>query len=201
MLDTELPPEVMFFTSLPNISANLDIPYAEMSRFCHGGFMPQAYASFGWDPQYMLDVVTYREFHLWSEAHELERPVYPVLGLYRDAYGRSPLPTDEVRAWCEALSGYRPTFFSVYRASAVPKAAWPLLAEIQTTPEGQVPPRTPDVEGEYVTVRPGDTVAKLCARHNCSWNAFWAWNGHLWDAQSKKHEPELMEYGWIVRVG
>jgi len=191
MIETELPPEVMFFTSLPNISANLDLPYTELGRFCGGGFMPQAYASFGWDPEYALDVVTYREFQLWTATHEIERPIYPVLGLYRDLYGREPLTIGEMRAWCEALSRYKPPFFSVYRAGVIPEVAWPLLAEVETTPRGKAPPPPPQVEGEYVTVRSGDTISQLCAHHGCSSRSFWMWNGHLWDARGKPRDPAL----------
>jgi hypothetical protein len=200
MIETELPQEVMFYSSLPDISANLDIPYAEMSRFCKGGFMPQAYASCGWAPWYTLDVVAYREFHLWAEAHEVESPIYPVLGLYRDADGQDPLTIGEMRTWFEALSRYKPTFFSIYRAAEVPEVVWPLLAEIDTTPRGRKPPPGPVIEGHYVTVRPGETVSRLCAQHGCTKEQFWSWNSHLWIALGKERDPELLQYGWIVRV-
>jgi hypothetical protein len=200
MIETELPPEVMFFTSLPNISANLDLPYAVMSRFCKGGFMPQAYATFGWSPHYTLDVVAYREFRLWAQAHGAQLPMYPILGLYRDEHGRDPLSIDQIRAWLDVLASHRPTFFSVYRAGVFPEEAWPLLAAFETTPRGQTPPQ-PAVEGAYVTVRPGETIAQLCAQHHCTTAQFWEWNGHMWDARSKPREPRLLEHGWIVRVG
>jgi hypothetical protein len=200
MLETELPPEVMFFTSLPNISAHLDIPYAELSRFCKGGFMPRAFASYGWDAVYTLDVIAYREFRLWSEAHEIELPLYPILGLYRDGDSEEPLTIGEMRSWFRALTRHKPTFFSVYHADAVSEVAWPLLAAIETTPHGQQPPPDPSAEGEYVTVHPGETVTHLCAEHGCTEEQFWAWNGHLWDVQGQPHDPALLERGWIVRV-
>jgi len=200
MIETELPQEVMFFTSLPNISANLDIPYTEMRRFCRGGFMPQAYASFGWSPQYTLDIATYREFRLWSETHEIELPMYPVLGLCRDANGNGPLTIGEMRSWLDALSRYKPTFFSVYRAGLVPGIVWPLLAEIETTPRGQKSRPGPTVEGHYVTVRPGETISQLCTQHGCTKEEFWTWNGHLWDSHGMARDPGLLEFGWIVRV-
>ncbi len=200
MIETELPPEVMFFTSLPNISAHPGIPYLEMSRFCKGGFMPQAYASFGWSPRYTLDVVTYGEFHRWAREQGVERPIYPVLGLYRDAHGTEPLPVVEVRAWLDALARYRPTFFSVYRAGVIDRKVWPLLAAFETTPKGCQPPLPPPPEGRYVTVQPGETIARLCERYGCSIEQFWNWNGHLWDARNKPRDPRLLEHGWIVRV-
>lgn len=200
MIETEMPPEAMFFTSLPNISANPDLPYAQMSRFCRGGFMPQAYASFGWSPGYTLDVITYREFQVWSAAQAIQRPLYPILGLYRDPYGRQPLTIGEMRGWFDALSRYKPPFFSVYRAGVVPEVIWPLMAEIETTPAGQAPPPLPPVKGEYVTVAPGDTMSQICTQHGCSRQDFWMWNGHLWDARNKKRDPNYLERGWIVRV-
>ena len=200
MIETELPLEAMFFTSLPNITANLDIPYAQMARFCRGGFMPQAYASFGWNPQYMIDVITYREFRLWAGEQNYDAPMYPVLGFYRDEDGQDVLSIDEIRTWLDTLAQHKPTFFSVYRAGVIPKAAWPLLAAFETTPRGQEPPVT-ELQDQYVTVQRGDTMSKLCLRHSCSFKQFWAWNGHLWDARDKPREAELMELGWIVRVG
>lgn len=201
MAETELPPEVMFFTSLPNISAHPGIPYLEMSRFCKGGFMPQAYASFGWPPRYTLEVATFGEYLRWVQSGGVERPIYPVLGLYRDAHGEEPLSADEVRAWLDALARYRPTFFSVYRAGVIDRQAWPLLAAFETTPRGELPPPLSPPEGEYVAVRPGETIAMLCERHGCSIEQFWEWNGHLWDARGKVRDPRLLEHGWIVRVG
>ena len=200
MLETELSPEVMFFTSMPNISAHLDIPYAEMARFCRGGFMPQSYATFGWDPRYTIDVVTYREFRSWAHQQRYDAPVYPVLGLYRDPHGEDLLTISEIHDWIDALARHRPTFFSVYRAGVIPEAAWPLLAEVETTPRGQAPPADPPLKGHYVTVQRGDTISGLCVLHGCSVRQFWEWNGHLWDARGKLRDPELLEVGWIVRV-
>ena len=200
MIETELPLETVFFTSLPNITANLDIPYAQMTRFCRGGFMPQAYASFGWNPQYMIDVITYREFRVWAGEQNYDAPMYPILGFYRDEDGQDVLSIDEIRTWLDTLAKYKPTFFSVYRAGVIPETAWPLLAAFETTPRGQEPPDT-ELQDQYVTVQRGDTMSKLCLRHSCSFKQFWAWNGHLWDARDKPREAELMELGWIVRVG
>jgi LysM repeat protein len=200
MLETELPQDVMFFTSLPNISANLDLPYAEMSRFCKGGFMPQTYATFGWSPHYTLDVIAYREFRLWTRQQHIRRPLYPVLGLYRDEQGRYPLSLPEVGAWLDALARYKPTFFSVYRAGVVPEEMWPLLARLETTAQGEKPPPPPPLPGTYVTVQVGETISELCRRYDCTLGQFFAWNGHLWDARNKPREPELLEHGWIVRV-
>lgn len=200
MIETELPPEVMFFTSLPNISANLDIPYAEMARFCRGGFMPQSYAAFGWEPAYTLDVVTYLEFRNWSAQVAYRSPVYPILAFYQDDQGEDLLPLGQVRLWLDALARHRPTFFSVYRAGVIPPVLWPLLAEFETTPPGESIASQDTLQGQYVTVLPGETMSKLCMRHGCSFRQFWAWNGHLWDARGKPHEPELLEEGWIVRI-
>lgn len=161
--------------------------------------MPQAYATFGWSAQYTLDVVAYREFRLWTRAHSIRLPMYPVLGLYRDEHGQDPLSVDEIRAWLDALARHKPTFFSVYRAGVFPEKAWPLLAAFETTPRGQQPPQ-PAVQGAYVTVQPGETIAQLCAQHHCTTAQFWEWNGHLWDARGKPREPRLLEHGWIVRV-
>jgi len=201
MIETELPPEVMFFTSFPNISANLDIPYAEMAKFCKGGFMPQAYAAFGWNAQYTIDVVTYREFDIWSQKSGYEAPLYPVLGLYHDEHGEDLLTLGEMHSWVSALSARRPTFFSIFRAGVVPEAVWPLLRRVVTTPRGQRPPEGHPVQGHYITVCPGETMSEICRRHHCSLRQFWAWNGHLWDARGKPREAQLLENGWIVRVG
>ena len=201
MAETELPQEVMFFTSQPNISAHLDIPYNEMSGFCKGGFMPQSYASFGWDARYTLDVATYREFRRWAQSQSYGAPVYPILGLYRDEYGRDPLSADEIHPWIAALNRYRPTFFSVYRAGVVSKDLWPLLAEVETTLAGHTPPLAPDPERQYVTMQPGQSISRLCTQHGCTAEQFWDWNGHLWDARGKTRDPALLEHGWIVRVG
>ncbi len=200
MIETDLPPQVMFFTSFPNISANLDIPYDEMARFCTGGFMPQTYAAFGWDPYYTLSVVAYREFRTWAKEQRYDAPIYPVMGLYRDEHGEDLLTLGEMQTWLNALARYRPTFFSVFRAGVVPEAVWPLLARVETTPRGQKPPDDVPLQGRYVTVQPGETMSKICLRHSCSFKQFWAWNGHLWDSRSKPREPELLEEGWIVRV-
>jgi hypothetical protein len=200
MIETELPPEVMFFTSLPNISSNLDIPYNEMARFCKGGFMPQAYASFGWNPQYTLDVATYREFILWASELNYKSPLYPVMGFYRDQQGQVVLTLGEIRSWLEVLARHEPTFVSVFRAGVFPEVAWPLLADFKTHPKGQNPPRDALVQGDWITVQPGETMSKLCLRHSISYRQFWNWNGHLWDAQKKPREPELLEHGWVVRV-
>jgi hypothetical protein len=200
MTETELPPEVMFFTSLPNISANLDIPYNEMAQFCQGGFMPQAYASFGWNPQYTVDVITYREFAVWSGEQGYAAPVYPILGFYRDDEGQDVLTLGEIRSWLDALDRHKPTFTSVFRAGVVPETAWPLLAQVKTYPRAPNPPRESLVDGRWVTVQPGETMSKICLRHSCSYRQFWAWNGHLWDARGKPREPELLEHGWVVRV-
>ena len=197
MTKTELPPEVMFFTSLPNISANTDIPYDEMRKFCRGGFMPQAYASFDWTPDYTLDIATYHEFKQWMKYKRHKLPMYPVLGFYRDEHGEEPLTVDEVRAWLKALARQRPTFFSVYRAGIIPEEAWPLLAEFETTPQGETPPEPP-VEGKYVTVERGTTLGQLCT--SCTIEQFMEWNGHLWDARDKPRDPRLLEAGWIVRI-
>jgi hypothetical protein len=200
MTETGLPQEVMFFTSLPNISANLDIPYGEMGRFCRGGFMPQSYATFGWSAQYMFDVITYREFRLWTQERNLDLPIYPVLGLYRDEHGEDRLSLVESRPWLDALARYRPTFFSVYRAGVLPERIWPLLAAFETTPRGQSPPPPPTVEGHYITVQPGETLSRLCTQYGCTLGQFFAWNGHLWDARGKELDPRTLEYGWVVRV-
>jgi hypothetical protein len=199
--ETELPTEVMFYSSLPNISANPGIPYAEMARFCAGGFMPKAYAAYGWHPQYTLDVITYREIGQWAYQEGVRAPIYPVLSFYRDDIGEEPLTLGEIRAWLKALSAHRPTFFSVFRAGAVPEAAWPLLAQVETTPPGQVPPDGIHIDGRYITIQPGETVSALCLRYRCPVQQFWAWNGHLWDGVGQRRDPNLLEQGWIVRVG
>lgn len=199
MIDTQLPPEVMFFTSLPNISANLDIPYAEMARFCLGGFMPQTYASFGWNPQYTVDIITYYEFQLWSQANGLDLSIYPVLGFYTDDHGKDTLSVEAIQIWLAQLARHKPSFFSIYRAGAFPEEAWPLLAAFKTTPRGQLPPAL-SVGGQYATVQPGDSIVGLCAHYDCSVAQFWDWNGHLWDAAGKPREPKTLEHGWIIRV-
>lgn len=200
MTATELPPEVMFFTSMPNISAYPDIPYNEMARFCRGGFMPQAYATFKWSPRYALEVVAYGEFERWRAAQGLDLPIYPILGFYTDEHGRDVLPTVEILAWLAQLERFRPTFFSVFRAGVCPESAWPLLARVRLTPPGEQPPSPPPPEGVYVTVRPGDTMVGLCTEYGCDVGEFWDWNGHLWDAAGKPREPRGLEHGWIVRV-
>ncbi|MBN1641564.1 MAG: LysM peptidoglycan-binding domain-containing protein [Anaerolineae bacterium] len=199
--ETELPTEVMFYSSLPNISANAGIPYAEMARFCGGGFMPKAYAAFGWHPRYTIDVITYHAYQQWAYQARVRAPMYPVLSFFRDDIGEEPLTLGEIRAWLQALSAHRPTFFSVYRAGAIPEAAWPLLAQVETTPSGQAPPDDVRVDGRYITIQPGETVSALCLRYRCPVQQFWAWNGHLWDGVGRRRDPNLLEQGWIVRVG
>ena len=199
--ETDLPSEVIFYSSLPNISANPDIPYAEMAAFCGGGFMPKAYPAFGWHAKYTLDVITYREYRRWAHEERVRAPLYPVLSFYRDDIGEEPLTRGEIKAWLQALSAHRPTFFSVYRAGAIPAAAWPLLAHVQTTALGQVPPADTRVDGRYITIQPGETVPALCLRYRCPVQQFWAWNGHLWDGVGRRRDPNLLEQGWIVRVG
>lgn len=199
MIATELPPQVMFFTSMPNISAYPGIPYNEMARFCKGGFMPQAYASFKWPAAYTLDVITFGEFGRWAAEQKHSLPIYPVLGFYTDEHGKDVLSTAEILSWLAHLERFRPSFFSVFRADICPESAWPLLARVGMTPEGQMPPR-PSLTGTYVTVRPGDSIVGLCAEHGCVISQFWDWNGHLWDAANKPREPRGLEHGWIVRV-
>ncbi|MBN1581960.1 MAG: hypothetical protein JXA89_14745 [Anaerolineae bacterium] len=200
MIKTELPPEVMFFTSMPNISAYPDIPYNEMAAFCKGGFMPQAYASFGWNPHYTLDVIAYYEFQQWAKAKNLDLPMYPILAFYTDEHGDETTPLHEVKIWLERLARFKPTFFSVFRAGVCPEEIWPLLAQFETTPRGQVPPEPP-IEGKHITVPKGATLVGLCAEHGCSVPQFWDWNGHLWDTADKERDPKTLEFGWIVRVG
>ena len=96
---------------------------------------------------------------------------------------------------------HRPTFFSVYRAGAIPAAAWSLLAHVQTTATGHVPPTDARVDGRYITIQPGETVPALCLRYRCPVQQFWAWNGHLWDGVGRRRDPNLLQQGWIVRVG
>ena len=201
MIGTELPQEAMFFSSLPNIAAHPELPLVEMARFCRGGFMPQAHASFSWNPRYTLDIVAYREFERWAHQHQYKAPAYPVLGFSRDAGGEAPLPLDEIRAWLDALAQHQPTFFSVYRAGSIPEEAWPLLSAFRTARPGERVPDDPGREGDYARVQPGETVSGLCLQHRCSLQQFWAWNGHLWDVQDKRRDPGLLEHGWVVRVG
>jgi hypothetical protein len=200
MIKTELPPEVMFFTSMPNISAYPHIPYDEMARFCKGGFMPQAYASFKWNPQYTIDVIAYHEFQQWSRAKTHDLPMYPILAFYTDEHGDETIPLEAIKTWLDHLARYKPTFFSVYRAGACPEEAWPLLAQFETTPQGQMPPEPPDV-GRYITVPKGARLVELCTEYGCTVPRFWEWNGHLWDATEKERDPKTLEFGWIVRVG
>ena len=161
--------------------------------------MPQSYATFGWAPQYTLDVITYREYDIWSTEQSVELPIYPILGLYHDDQGQDRLSPDETRPWLEALARHRPTFFSVYRAGVIPEEIWPLLAEYKTRSREQEAPSLA-VQGHYVTVQPGETAAQLCAQYGCTLGQFFAWNGHLWDARGKTYDPRLLEYGWVVRV-
>jgi hypothetical protein len=198
MIETGLPQETMFFSSLPNVMAHPDLPLVEMSSFCQGGYMPKAYASFSWNPVYTLDIVAYREFESWARKHRYQAPVYPVLGLCRDKAGEEPLALDEIRSWLTILAQHRPTFVSIYGASALPEAAWAALGEFETA---QIQERSSEQPGDYAAVQPGETVADLCARHRCPPQRFWAWNGHLWDQKGQRRDPRLLERGWIVRVG
>jgi hypothetical protein len=199
MVETELPQETMFLSSLPNVTAHPELPLVEMARFCQGGFMPQAYACFGWNPRYTLDVVAYREFDQWARQHQYAAPIYPVLGFCRDADGEAPLTMNEIQRWLNVLAERRPTFYSLYRAASIPEEAWPLLAETRTAhPEQRT---VGESEEDYATVRPGETVSSLCVQHRCSTQQFWAWNGHLWDARGQRRDPGLLEHGWVVRVG
>ena len=199
MVETELPQETIFLSSLPNVMAHPELPLAEMARFCQGGFMPQAYACFGWNPRYTLDVVAYREFEQWADQHRYTAPIYPILGFCRDANEEAPLTTNEVSRWLTVLEERRPTFYSLYRAASIPEEAWPLIAETSTIPPGQQPSK--ESGGDYATVQQGETVSSLCAQHRCSVQRFWAWNGHLWDVQGQRRDPGLLEHGWVVRVG
>lgn len=198
MVETELPQETMFFSSWPNVAAQPDLPLVEMARFCHGGYMPKAYASFSWNPIHTVDIVTYREFDAWARQHHYQGPLYPILSFCRDADGKRPLTLDEIRSWLAVLAQHRPTFVSVYRATVLPKAAWALLAEFKTAANEE---RSPEARGDYATVQPGETVTDLCMRHRCTPQRFWAWNGHLWDTRGRRRDPGLLEHGWVVRVG
>jgi hypothetical protein len=198
MAETELPQETMFFSSLPNIAAHPDLPLGEMARFCQGGYMPKAYASFSWNPVYTVDIVAYREFTAWTRQHQYGAPIYPVLGFCRDADGQVLLTLGEIRSWLAVLAQHRPTFISVYGACRLAKEAWALLAEFKTEQDGE---RSSKHKGDYTSVQPGETVADLCVRHRCPPQRFWAWNGHLWDARGKRRDPGLLEQGWVVRVG
>jgi hypothetical protein len=198
MIETGLPQETMFYSSLPNIAAHPDLPLIEMARFCRGGYMPKAYASFSWNPLYTLDIVAYRQFEAWAREHHYEAPLYPVLGFCRDAEGEVPLTPGEIRSWLAVLAQHRPTFFSVYGSSALPEGAWAALAEFETA---QVPEDLSQEAGSYARVQQGETVAGLCRRHRCPPQRFWAWNGHLWDTRGQRRDPGLLERGWTVRVG
>lgn len=198
MVGTGLPQETMFFSSLPNIAAHPDLPLVEMARFCHGGYMPKAYASFSWNPLYTLDIVAYREFEAWAREHRYEAPLYPVLSFCRDTDGEVPLTLGAIRSWLAVLAQHHPTFLSVYGSSALPEAAWAALAEFEVA---QTQEDLPQGAGSYTMVQPGETVADLCLRHRCPPQRFWAWNGHLWDARGQRRDPGLLERGWTVRVG
>ncbi len=220
LLDAGLNPDMLYYTSFPNITQHSSIPYAEMNSFCKGGFMPQSYPTFLKPAEVVIHEMTYEEHAKWSEIWGYSPPIYPILAGYRDEHGTDRLTPEEFILWANALAEHRPTFFSIYRAGVTDRDLWPVLAAL-TVPQ----PPAPSVEGPtglsepappgtptptppselieqpvYVIVQPNDTVWMLCQEHGCTRAQFWEWNGHLWDERGLPRDANYLQAGWRVRV-
>jgi hypothetical protein len=224
LLDSGVNPQTLYYSCFPNISHYSSIPYAEMSAFCKGGFMPKSYPSLLKPAEVVIHKLTYEEHAKWSKVWARSRPVYPILATYRDQLGQDPLSPDELSHWVDVLAKHKPTFFSIYRAALTSQDLWPILAKMPSAlpqepapPKPVVPPEpvrldvpmevptpitTPEAEEQevYLTVQPDDVVWRLCQTNGCTRTQFWEWNGHLWDDRGMPRDPDYMQAGWRVRV-
>jgi hypothetical protein len=126
-----LDPNQLYFTSFPNLSAHTRVPYKEMAAFCQGGFMPQSYGTFRWPAHYTLGTMTYREYENWPAAWGDRPAIYPILGPYYDLQGKIRMTRGEFQIWADELSGYRPTFYSIFRAMVTDQELWPVLKALR----------------------------------------------------------------------
>ena len=219
LTDAGFNPEVLYYSAPPAISRHPEIPYQQLSRLCRGGFMPKCPPLLGKPPEVAIHKLTYEEYHRWSQTWGYAPPLYPVLCSVADAERREPLSPAEFSRWVAALAEHRPTFFSLFHASATPRNLWPLLAEIEV-PRPPQPTETsplleplrsaaqPEMESPaepeepplVVTVQVSDTVWTLCERYGCTREQFWEWNGYLWDERGWPRDANYLQPGWRVRV-
>lgn len=220
LLDAGLDPQKLYYSSFPNISRHSSIPYAEISAFCKGGFMPQSFPTLLKPAEVVIHKMTYEEHAKWSKVWGHAVPIYPVLAGYRDERAADRLTPDEFAHWADALTRHKPTFFSVFRAAVTNPDLWPILAglalsqppEAITAKPVELPEPvplemltsapSPELEGQavYITIQPDDEVWRLCQDHGCTRAQFWEWNGHLWDERGMPRDPDYMQAGWRVRV-
>lgn len=221
LLGARLNPVTLYVASFPDISRHADMPYAEMSAFCRGGFMPRSFPTLGKPAEVVIHKMTYEEHAGWEKGQGCPAPLYPVLAAHRDEGAEVPLAPDAFAHWVDVLTEHAPTFFSVFHASAAGPAYWPALARVTPPqpvrvplsepvvlpalePERKIGPASspvPTEQGVYVAIRAGDTITGLCQLHGCTWAQFWAWNARLWDERGLPHDPDYMQAGWRVRVG
>nr|HID14898.1 LysM domain-containing protein [Anaerolineae bacterium] len=223
LLDAGLNPDMLYYTSFPNITQHFGIPYAEMNAFCKGGFMPQSYPTFLKPAEVVIHKMTYDEHAKWSEIWGYSPPIYPILAGYRDEQGTDRLTPEEFIPWANALAEHNPTFFSFYRAAVTNRDLWPILAALAVPqpPEPESPVEKPTGPSEpallktaasafsleaveqpvYVTVQPDDTIWMLCQKHGCTRAQFWEWNWHLWDERGLPRDANYLQAGWRVRIG
>lgn len=141
LLEADLNPTRLYYTSFPDIRQHLDVPYRDMNRFCRGGFMPQCYPAFGRMPDVVIDRWAYGEHVRWSASWGNMPPIYPVLAAYQDEEGNQRLDGRQFMAWAETLDAHRPSFFSVYRAGTTDRELWPILAAMSEKVAAPTPPR------------------------------------------------------------
>ncbi|MBI3536527.1 MAG: hypothetical protein HY070_03035 [Chloroflexi bacterium] len=128
-------PQILFFSSFPNLNAHQNIPFKEIREFCAGGFFPQAYATFKKSAEETLGAMTYDQ--VWNVAWGNKPDYYPVLGLYYDRKGAEQLSVNDFRNWADALARRRPSFYSIYRAGVTNRDLWQLLKTLR--PHGEQP--------------------------------------------------------------
>jgi len=227
LLEEGLDPQRLYYASYPNIWQRKDIPYREMNRFCHGGFMPLCFPAFQRTARTVIHRWAYGEHARWSQEWGDMPPLYPVLTACRDESGSQPLTAPEMLEWAEAVAEHEPPFFSIHRADTTPRELWPILAAMgerkparppvgasaPSAPPPAVPVEPPapaagapeakrgSAPAVYHVVTVNDTVWSLCQRHNLPPEQFWEWNGHLWEEHGMPRDAVYLQEGWRVRVG
>ncbi len=129
ILAANMDPQMLYFTSYPNLATWQKIPYGEMRALCAGGFFPQSYAAFGKPAEHTLGAMTYDQ--QWLAAWGKKPDYYPVLGLYYDNAGAIQMTANEFRIWANALATYRPTFYSIFRAGVTRRELWGILKNLE----------------------------------------------------------------------
>ncbi len=175
-----------------------------LAPLCEGGWMPFCFPQYG-PAQQVIGRDVYQSLQdlalIWNKTPD----IYPILTPLTGNETQAILP-EAMIPWVESIMQRGEAFFSVYHATGVERAFWPLLA---TAGQGEEePPALAPVEVErgvvpqpqFIVVQAQDSVASLIARYGITRDQFWAWNGYLWDERGLPRDPDYMQAGWRIRV-